>query len=261
MNDCRSFTSTGAVFLFCGGLLCAPTSVYGQSTTTDTDTEQASASTPALESEAEPNSTPKQAEESMTQVLSVKENLLRLTIPAEWKIVKPRNNIIEMELAIFPKPTDSEKPNAEDETSTEIEQQAAPRGRLTMMAAGGDIDSNIRRWVGQFRLGRDADGKDAMRREERKLRGAMAHILDIAGTYFDSPRGPFGPKVELPNYRMLGAIIEVEGHGKYFVKFYGPAELVAENHEAFDQMLASIEVVKPSEAEDSPEHSEDGEES
>ena len=71
-------------------------------------------------------------------------------------------------------------------------------------------------------------------------------MLDIAGTYFDSPRGPFGPKVELADYRMLGAIIEVEGAGKYFVKFYGPAEIVEENLEAFQAMLESLVVVENS---------------
>jgi hypothetical protein len=84
-----------------------------------------------------------------------------------------------------------------------------------------------------------------MRRDELKLRGAVAHVLDIAGTYFDSPQGPFGPKVELTDYRMLGAIIEIEGAGKYFVKFYGPATIVEENREAFEEMLASLQVIEP----------------
>ncbi len=180
------------------------------------------------------------SEPPKTQLLTVNDKLLNLAVPVAWQMVEPRNRLIEVELAILPS-KDGEQPTPGDQSSEE----AAPRGRLTMMAAGGDVDSNIRRWIGQFRLGRDADGKDAMRRDELKLRGAVAHVLDIAGTYFDSPRGPFGPKVERADYRMLGAIIEIEGAGKYFVKFYGPADLVEENREAFEEMLSSLEVMQP----------------
>lgn len=175
-----------------------------------------------------------------TQVLLVNENHLQLTVPAAWKVVKPRNNIVEMELEILPRHRGDEPP-----ADPVIDPAQHPHGRLTMMAAGGDVDGNIRRWVGQFRLGRDADGKDAMRRDHRRLRGAIAHVLDIAGTYFETPQGPQGSKIERPDYRMLGAIIEVEGAGKYFVKFYGPADIVEENREAFEKMLSSLEIVEP----------------
>lgn len=198
--------------------------------------EAAPAADPAQQ--AEPHQTP--AEQ---QTLVVHESQLQLTVPASWKVVKPRNNIIEMELAV---PASDE---VEPTGAVPAAEMQAPQGRVTMMSAGGDVDANIRRWVGQFRLGRDADGKDAMRRDRRKLRGAVAHVLDIAGTYFDSPQGPMGPKVELPDYRMLGAVIEVEGSGKYFVKFYGPAKIVDENREAFEQMLSSLHVVEPAAAE------------
>lgn len=190
----------------------------------------------------------KPAEEPKTQQLLVNEKRLQLTVPTRWKVVKPRYNMIDMELSI-PASDEKEKPAADPAD----EESQPPRGRVTMMAAGGDVDANIRRWVGQFRLGRDADGKDAMRRDRRRLRGAVAHVLDIAGTYFDSPQGPRGPKVELPDYRMLGVIIEVEGAGKYYVKFYGPAKIVEENREAFEEMLSSLEVVPEATEEPNPE--------
>jgi len=186
--------------------------------------------------------------ESKTKTILVNEKQLRFTVPTTWQQVEPRNRLVEVEFAILPQELADA---SEDETTTEPAANtteaealtAEPVGRLTMMSAGGDVDANIRRWVGQFRLGRDAGGKDAMRRDRRPLRGAVAHVLDIAGTFFDSPKGPLGPKVELPNYRMLGAIIEVESAGKYFVKFYGPAEIVDENAEAFAAMLEQLEVV------------------
>ncbi|QDU58827.1 hypothetical protein [Aeoliella mucimassa] len=193
---------------------------------------------PAAKSDKKPEAKKPADEKPPTQVLKVYDDRLQLTVPAAWKVVDPKNNLIELELSVAPA-----EANAADEASED--EVLSSHGRITMMSAGGDVDSNIRRWVGQFRMGRDADGKDAMRRRERKVRGAIAHVLDIAGTYFDSPRGPFGPKVERPDYRMLGAIIEVEGAGKFFVKFYGPAKLVEKNQEAFEQMLETLEVMDP----------------
>lgn len=215
------------------------------------DTQQVTetaADSVAAESGEQPASEDSKAQAPKTQTLLVNEKHLQLVVPARWKMVKPRNNIIELELSIAP--LDEKEPAPVDPSD---ESMQPLRGRLTMMAAGGDVDSNIRRWVGQFRLGRDADGKDAMRRDRRRLRGAVAHVLDIAGTYFDSPEGPRGPKVELPDYRMLAAIIEVEGAGRYYVKFYGPAKIVDENREAFEEMLSSLEVVEAPSEEPMPE--------
>lgn len=207
-------------------------------------------SSPAVEPVADADEKPKQ-DKPTTKTLLVNEKQLRFTVPNAWRQVEPRNRLVEVEFAIYPH--DYEEATQEP-TSSEPAASAAggndaaaqPVGRLTMMAAGGDVDANMRRWVGQFRLGRDAGGKDAMHRDKRPLRGAVAHVLDIAGTFFDSPRGPLGPKVELPNYRMLGAIIEIESAGKYFVKFYGPAEIVDENAEAFAAMLEQLEVAPQS---------------
>ena len=183
-----------------------------------------------------------------TQEIEAYERRLRLTLPERWKRVKPRNNLIEIEFAV---------PRLEEDKETPEEERV--RGRLTMSSAGGSIDANMRRWIGQFRLGRDADGKDAMRRDAKRLRGAVAHTLDIAGTFFDSPRGPLGPKIERSDYRMLSAIVEVEGAGRYFIKFYGPQDLVEENAEAFDAMietLTSADEEEPEKPVDPPAESE-----
>ncbi|MGI9456147.1 MAG: hypothetical protein ACR2NU_06260 [Aeoliella sp.] len=176
------------------------------------------------------------------QTVFAQDKRLRITLPAAWKRVEPRNKLIEIEFAISP----ADVEGREEEVANDDERVL---GRMTMMASGGGVERNVRRWIGQFRLGQDADGKDAMHREEIEIDRAVAHTLDIAGTFFDSPKGPFGPKVEMPNYRMLGAIIEVEEAGDYFIKFYGPDNLVAEHAEAFQQMVATLEVVDVSDAE------------
>ena len=226
---------TLSVTLLIGGTASAQTSDTAapakklEAKPTPATTEVAATEAPVAEEEEKPT----------TQTLDVYDKRIRLVIPATWKVVEPSNNLVEVEISIPPKEA-ATKPTTETETD-----EAPLHGRLTMMSAGGEVDSNIRRWVGQFRLGRDAGGKDAMRRDERKLRGARAHLLDITGTYFESPQGRLGQKVERPDYRMLGAIIEVEGAGKFFVKFYGPAKLVECNREAFDQMLDTLQVLDP----------------
>lgn len=187
-------------------------------------------------------------DEPKLQTLLVKDRRLRLKVPARWKVVKPRNNVVELELSISPLDEKDQPP-----VDPADEKSPPRRGRMTVMGAGGDVDTNIRNWIGQFRLGRDADGKDAMRRDRRRLRGAIAHVLDITGTYFDSPHGQRGPKVELPDYRMLGAVIEIEGAGSYYVKFYGPAKIVEENREAFEEMLSSLEIAPEPIEEPAPE--------
>jgi hypothetical protein len=69
------------------------------------------------------------------------------------------------------------------------------------------------------------------------------HVVDIAGTYKDTPGGPFarGKTIDRTNYRMLGAIIAGgPSVGNYFIKFYGPAEIVKENEKAFGKMIESL---------------------
>lgn len=232
-----------------GAMVGAAAPTCGQEATTTAAKRSATGRSIAAEQQpVEPDRAGTAAQQSAreeppkTQTLLVDNDRLRLVVPASWKLEKPRSNIIDVELSILPREDASRTAESQD---TRPDKLPPLRGRLTMMAAGGDVDANIRRWVGQFRLGRDADGKDAMHRDRRRLRGAVAHVLDIAGTYFDTPDGPFGPKVELSDYRMLGAIIEIEGAGKYFVKFYGPAAIVEENREAFEEMLSSLELVEP----------------
>ena len=48
----------------------------------------------------------------------------------------------------------------------------------------------------------------------------------------------------IPNYRLLGEVVEGPGGNSIFVKFTGPAATVAANLKAFEQLLASFQVDK-----------------
>jgi hypothetical protein len=113
-------------------------------------------------------------------------------------------------------------------------------GRMTVMGAGGSIEDNINRWVGQF----EVKGGAKPKKEEAKIAGQKVHLVDISGTYKDTPGGPFagGKPVLRENYRMLAAIIATEKDGQHFIKFYGPKATVEKNEEAFKRMIDSLKV-------------------
>jgi hypothetical protein len=112
------------------------------------------------------------------------------------------------------------------------------------MGAGGSIDDNISRWIAQFAQPDGKKSKDKAKIDKKKVGGVPVHIVDLAGTYKDMPGGPFagGKTVDRPNYRMLGAIIAGgPSIGNYFIKFYGPEEILKENEKAFGKMIESLE--------------------
>ncbi len=186
-----------------------------------------------VEAETQPAATEVEAgaptEPAKPHTVKVGAGKLTIVLPGTWEHVEPATRIIEHEFLITTPPVEgaSEKP-------------PAPTGRLTISQAGGTIEANMQRWIGQFRLGRDADGADAMKKEKTMADPLVIHQLDIAGTYFDMPRGPFGPKTERPDYRMLGAMIETPDEGTWYIKFYGPQVLVEAEAEAFHKMVADL---------------------
>ncbi|TWT36702.1 hypothetical protein KOR34_16420 [Posidoniimonas corsicana] len=146
---------------------------------------------------------------------------LVMPAPADWKQVKPRNRIIEQEFAVAIKEVD------------------AP-ARFTVMASGGSIEQNVNRWIGQFKkLAQPEEGKPG-ELHDLEVNGMKAHWVDLAGDYLDSPRGPFGPKVEKKDYRVLAAIVETKDSGNYFFKLVGPDKVVAKHKDAFLTMLKGV---------------------
>jgi hypothetical protein len=98
---------------------------------------------------------------------------------------------------------------------------------------GGTVADNLARWTQQFeRSGR-------ARRGERSIRGLRIYTIDLSGTYL-APKGPMmEPREKLPNYRLLGAIVETpDGH--VFFKSTGPAATMEQARADFDRMIESV---------------------
>ena len=99
--------------------------------------------------------------------------------------------------------------------------------------AGGDIESNIQRWSGQFE-----NAPTPMKKQE-EVNGMKIAKVVIAGNYL----APSGPMMESQgkkeNFRLFGAIVEAP-EGKVFFKFTGPAKTVEGAGTEFDALIASI---------------------
>jgi len=105
-------------------------------------------------------------------------------------------------------------------------------GRLTVSVAGGSIEANIDRWRDQF------GGKPEQASEERKeISGLEVELVDFAGEFNDQ-RGPFAPATKRSGYRMLAAVIPVDGE-LHFVKAVGPRATMAAHADRFQQFIGS----------------------
>jgi hypothetical protein len=164
-----------------------------------------------------------QEEKAAGQQVTLADGKLTLTAPADWKKQQPSVRIIEAEFAIPAVPGDKND------------------GRLTIMAAGGGVEANIDRWIGQFSQPDGKSTKDQTKTDKITVAGQDVHLVDISGTYKDQ-RGPFAPAQTYENYRMLAAIISTKDAGRYFLKLYGPKETIAANEKAFRRLVESLDV-------------------
>jgi hypothetical protein len=163
------------------------------------------------------------------RVFAIADGGFSLRAPAGWQRVQPKSGIVETEFAI---PTEGA---AADGTP-------AQPGRMTVMGAGGTVQANIDRWYGQFTQPDGSETKTKATTKKLELAGCKVTLVDIPGTYKDSPGGPFagGRAVERPDYRMLAAIVETPDRGNYFLKFYGPAKTVAAHADGFRTMVEGM---------------------
>ena len=164
--------------------------------------------------------------DAQAEEVKLAEGKLTMAAPESWEKKEPRTRIVEVEYAV---------PAKEAKTDA---------ARLTMMASGGGVQANIDRWYGQFEQPNNKATKDVAKVEKLELSGLPVHVVDITGKFKDQPRGPFGPTVVKENYRMLGAIIETNNVGTYYVKLYGPAETVHENEKEFMGLIKSLKAMK-----------------
>jgi hypothetical protein len=97
---------------------------------------------------------------------------------------------------------------------------------------GGDIESNIQRWIAQIA---PMPGTSPVRETFDAEQGLRVTWIDAEGTLQPSPMGT-GPTAPQPDSRLMGAVIEGEG-GPWFFKATGPDLTLAGQRLAFRGML------------------------
>jgi hypothetical protein len=145
----------------------------------------------------------------------VRVDAITLTAPKAWPRKQPRSSFVQAEFML---------PRAEGDKAD---------GRLTVTTAGGSIEANINRWKGQF-----GGAQENAHEEQIEVGGLQVTFVDFSGDYNDQP-GPFAPAVQRSGYRMLAAIIPVNGQ-LHFVKAVGPNKTVAAHAEEIKTFIRSV---------------------
>jgi hypothetical protein len=142
---------------------------------------------------------------------------LRWSTPESWRAVKPASSF---RLAEYHLPGE----------------QGGQPATLTVFyfgkGAGGSIQANFDRWVGQFT---QTEAKPVQ--TTRQVNGLKVHLIDVSGTF--QVGAAMGGGQAQPNWRMRGAIVESQA-GNFFFKLTGPKSTVAAHQDGFESFVSSF---------------------
>jgi hypothetical protein len=103
---------------------------------------------------------------------------------------------------------------------------------MSVSQAGGSIDANVQRWVGQFEPKAGADPK----RSQRTVGDLKVTVVEVQGT-FQSGMPGMGPAEPKKGWALLGAIVETPAGQSWFFKLTGPEKTVAAAKTDFDKLV------------------------
>lgn len=102
---------------------------------------------------------------------------------------------------------------------------------LTVSAAAGGVDANVKRWAGQF-------GDAKAETEKRKVGDLDVTVVQIKGTF--AAGGMMGaPSSPKEKQMLLGAIVDV-GDRQHFFKMTGPEKTVTAARPDFEKLVSSL---------------------
>jgi hypothetical protein len=135
--------------------------------------------------------------------------------PKEWKRITPSSSMRAASYQIPPVAGDKEI------------------AELNVFVLGGDVDSNIQRWIDEF------SGFDAktLARSDRVVNDMNEAVVEIPKGKFS---GGMGAGSESDNFGLLGGIVETPEGAKYFFKLTGPSETVKAARAPFYALLDSV---------------------
>lgn len=218
-NSKKTFSLSLILSLLClvGGLACAPSP---ETSTTDESVAetapQATASTPSSSSPAAGIVPPVPAGAGTGA------SGLAWDVPAEWTEETPSSPMRRAQYRV---------PGAAGDAECVVFYFGPGQG--------GDAQSNIARWAGQFSLEDGQPATEQARFAEFDVDGLPVTMVEVAGTY--SGGMPMQPAAPQPGYALLGAIVEGPD-ANWFYKMTGPEETVVGATEAFRAMIDSMTV-------------------
>jgi hypothetical protein len=140
------------------------------------------------------------------------------TRPASWEWVESTSQMRKAELRVV-----------DEKTKAKAEVVFYHFGQ----GGAGGTQANVDRWMGQFVEPRD---KINAKTEDVTIGKHKVTYVSAEGTYKSGMPG--GPQTPMPNYALLGAIIEAS-EGSVFVKMTGPKELTKAATADFKKMFES----------------------
>jgi hypothetical protein len=103
---------------------------------------------------------------------------------------------------------------------------------------GGDAQSNVTRWAGQFRRPDGSPIGGAVKTREIKVGDIPVLMVEVTGTYVGGMGGtPSGP--ERPNQMLLGAVAKGPD-ANWFFRALGPRATMEAQRAAFEGMIRSL---------------------
>lgn len=163
-----------------------------------------------------PGHPPVEATGSTAATDDVAESSLSWKVPSRWKVVP---NASSMRLATYRVPHaagDSEDPE------------------MAVSQAGGALDANVERWIGQF----GPEAKATAKRTSRKVAGLDVTVVEIAGTW-SGGMGMNAKDGPAEGWALLGVIVETPGMAHFF-KLTGPEKSVRAARGEVDELVASL---------------------
>ncbi|EYF05314.1 hypothetical protein [Chondromyces apiculatus] len=108
---------------------------------------------------------------------------------------------------------------------------------LSVSQAGGSVEQNVQRWVGQF----EQKPGEEKRTTTRKVGDISVTVVEVGGTFKSGMPG-MGPTEPKTNWALLGAIAETPGGVTWFFKLTGPAKTVTAARADFDKLVDSLRI-------------------
>ena len=106
---------------------------------------------------------------------------------------------------------------------------------------GGPIDSNINRWVGQFKAGES--GAITPIKSEKTIDGMKVTLVEIKGSYVGMTLPNAVPSDAKPAYVQLTAIVDAPGR-RVFFKLIGPEATVERERANWNTLVDGIRLTK-----------------